>query len=783
MQSPGSPVRKGAASLATGRGWLEAPTPPGAGLSADPGPGTKRKGRRASLSKGGSGATNHSRSGPRFKVLSYNVLAQRKLNGPKYGYCDGGDINWHQRKKRLLDEVLAHKPDVLCLQEVDNFDLWWQPRLAEAGYDGIYCQRGRRHKDGVATFFSRSKFQLFRSETIDFNDAGRFLGEAKPSSRLQQDNVGVIVAIQPWEDSDHPSALLVSNVQLVTPTDPDLEAVQRKQVLMLLRTVERFNADFQLPVLMCGSFNFLQQSDLYTIVTRGKFPFQLTRPGTIDERPEAKVLAHSHVRVRWKAPSSGDAAIQGYVIRRRCGGNTSRGFDDPAFFPLSAVEHDGLVWREANVSGLSAGLTYEFVVAAVSAVGQGDFSQPTPPVTTRVNAQLPPINDILKHPTVPAVELLDKPIETLDQWVDSSLWLSSEDDDETKDCRNGPCGTKTLAARAAARDAFEIDVSLTPKYEDRELNMDINPTRSQIGGTRHAGLVHTLGLQSAYGTLQGDYEPPFTLNTEQFRGCVDYIFFSDEQLIPERVLEISLKPELVSPKADPRRPQKVGDIHDHVPVRWDPQHMLTGIDYERGELSEFPNRAFAVHYEPPKLVAEVHRENGARDLVRFEFKESWAIFERRKLRSITQELHERLEVHQDAQVTGKARRALSDAVQALLDRHRAKQALERGDDLNKASTSVLQQAKAEMNSTFSQNVLRPGDPGYVYNRKVDFSLENDDDLSAASWDDDDMESQQQAEEEDEEEDEKEDERVSRNQDSDDDDDDDDEVSNASDDDF
>lgn len=145
---------------------------------------------------------------------------------------------------------------------------------------------------------------------------------------------------------------------------------------------------------------------------------------------------------------------------------------------------------------------------------------------------------------------------------------------------------------------------------------------------------------------------------------------------------------------------------------------------------------FGVQYSPPKLVAEVERVNGSRDLVKFDFREGWNIFDRRKLRSITQEIQDRLEVNQKAEVVGKSRRALSDAIQALVDRHRAKNAIEHGDDLNKAAPSVLKQAKAEMDTTFSKNVVRPGDPSYIYDRKVEFS-HDEEDLSAASWDDDD----------------------------------------------
>jgi len=56
-----------------------------------------------------------------------------------------------------MDELISFNADVLCLQEVDNYDNWWRPQLQAAGYDGLFVKRGGRHKDGVATMFLRSK--------------------------------------------------------------------------------------------------------------------------------------------------------------------------------------------------------------------------------------------------------------------------------------------------------------------------------------------------------------------------------------------------------------------------------------------------------------------------------------------------------------------------------------------------------------------------------------------------------------------------------------------------
>ncbi|CAK9102628.1 Carbon catabolite repressor protein 4 homolog 1 (CCR4 homolog 1) [Durusdinium trenchii] len=445
-----------------------------------------------------------------LRVASYNVLAQTKLKGPQYAYCKARDINWHQRRQVLLDEILAFEADILCLQEVDHFEDWWQPRLGEAGYDGTFQKRGRRHREGVATFFLRSKFQVFCTEALDFNKVGRFLGEPSPSSRLEQDNCGLLVAIQPWEDSTLPSAVVVSNVQLVCPRTDDLVEVQRKQVLMLVRSIERFNADFHLPVVVAGSFNFLPQDENYHILVKGCLRPRLSPPFPLDARPTAQALGQTHIRVTWPAtPRSGDAKIQGFLVRKRVGGNKAMGFVDPVFFP----GHDRL---EAVVGGLGAGLTYEFIVAAVSAVGSGEFSKPSVPVRTLQHPVNTPEERVLLHPTKADSLVVDEPVETLNDW----LGLSLED------------------PNVHSKEALLKDHALAPRFEDKELNLVVNPTRSRPGGARNDKLVHTLGLQSAFGQCDGGTEPQFTLNSERFRGCVDYIFFSQGSLAIKELLTL-----------------------------------------------------------------------------------------------------------------------------------------------------------------------------------------------------------------------------------------------------
>ncbi len=105
-------------------------------------------------------------------------------------------------------------------QEVDDFSLWWVPRLNAAGYDSVYHERTGHYDDGLVIAFRRMIFQVFRTHRMNLNDMihecgfGNSGGATNENliAKLEQDNVALVVALQPWEDSTFPSAICVGIV-------------------------------------------------------------------------------------------------------------------------------------------------------------------------------------------------------------------------------------------------------------------------------------------------------------------------------------------------------------------------------------------------------------------------------------------------------------------------------------------------------------------------------------------------------------------------------------------
>uniref|UniRef100_A0A8C7XSL5 Nocturnin n=2 Tax=Oryzias sinensis TaxID=183150 RepID=A0A8C7XSL5_9TELE len=105
---------------------------------------------------------------PPIRIMQWNILAQALGEG-KDGFvrCPLDALNWNERKYLILEEILTHRPDVLCLQEVDHYYDTFQPILARLGYQGSFLPKPwspcldvepNNGPDGCALFYRRSRF-------------------------------------------------------------------------------------------------------------------------------------------------------------------------------------------------------------------------------------------------------------------------------------------------------------------------------------------------------------------------------------------------------------------------------------------------------------------------------------------------------------------------------------------------------------------------------------------------------------------------------------------------
>uniref|UniRef100_A0A8D8R0S3 Nocturnin n=1 Tax=Cacopsylla melanoneura TaxID=428564 RepID=A0A8D8R0S3_9HEMI len=110
----------------------------------------------------------------KIRILQWNVLSQALgQNNDNFVCCPDEALDWRRRRYQMLQEIIAHNPDVICLQEVDHFEFLKKTLLTQ-GYSGtffpkpdspcVYIQ-GNNGPDGCAIFYKTDKYDLIGLET------------------------------------------------------------------------------------------------------------------------------------------------------------------------------------------------------------------------------------------------------------------------------------------------------------------------------------------------------------------------------------------------------------------------------------------------------------------------------------------------------------------------------------------------------------------------------------------------------------------------------------------
>lgn len=234
-------------------------------------------------------------NGPRFRTVTYNVLAEIYATQQQYPYTDFWALSWDYRFQNMLREILDANPDVICLQEIqaDHYENHVYAAFSDAGYEGVYKQKTRQSMglagkvDGCALFWRRTTFHLVESYSIEFNEVAQrytsnMVGPSHRSdeamlfvNRLSKDNIAQLVVL---EFANQPLAragqqrdayqICIANTHLYSNKDfPDVKLWQAWQ---LLQELENFvlSRGSNLPLVICGDFNSTPETAVYDLLVR-----------------------------------------------------------------------------------------------------------------------------------------------------------------------------------------------------------------------------------------------------------------------------------------------------------------------------------------------------------------------------------------------------------------------------------------------------------------------------------------------------------------------------------
>jgi mRNA deadenylase 3'-5' endonuclease subunit Ccr4 len=279
---PPSVVREGTRAV---MGWLRDRMPPGA-----PPPARKWL-LNPEKPPPGSRASTHGNAAA-FTVFCYNVLAESYALPDRHPYCPQWVLLWSYRRQRLLREILSYDADVVCLQEVESkqFEDFFKPEMARAGYDGIYQAKSRARTmadwgkvDGCPLFFKTSKFTMIEHSFIEYQQVAmtkhrEFDNDPDCLQRMiRRDNVAVIAVLRLKGVADSEPPIVVVNTHIHW--DPSMCDVKLMQVAFLSSHIESLvsttSADAKYPgspTVICGDFNMEPSSGGFELLANGSIP-------------------------------------------------------------------------------------------------------------------------------------------------------------------------------------------------------------------------------------------------------------------------------------------------------------------------------------------------------------------------------------------------------------------------------------------------------------------------------------------------------------------------------
>jgi endonuclease/exonuclease/phosphatase family metal-dependent hydrolase len=176
---------------------------------------------------------------PDIIIMQWNTLARSLCNQESFPMADPNALDWSRRFALMMEQINTVNPDILCLQEVDQFETF---QSALPGYKGVfYKKQNVTNLDGVnATKGADTRHggAVFLRSDIVVHDYEFF--------RLGNNSTQVAIWME-VEVRGATFAVICTHLK----AKPENEAIRVRQCEVLLKAL----LWRPLPVVICGDFN------------------------------------------------------------------------------------------------------------------------------------------------------------------------------------------------------------------------------------------------------------------------------------------------------------------------------------------------------------------------------------------------------------------------------------------------------------------------------------------------------------------------------------------------
>eukprot|EP01102_Stenamoeba_stenopodia_P010430 TRINITY_DN3141_c0_g1_i1.p1 TRINITY_DN3141_c0_g1~~TRINITY_DN3141_c0_g1_i1.p1 ORF type:complete len:400 (-),score=97.24 TRINITY_DN3141_c0_g1_i1:147-1346(-) len=208
---------------------------------------------------------------PSFTILQMNTLADSLCNAKSFPFSDPAALEWEFRKQHLVSILTEHPHDILCLQEVDKFEEYYEASLGAKGYKGIFKGKSDANphatRDGCALFYNTTRFQVVEKRFVELSP--------------QHSQIAILVKLRLLDDNDDDvgqdqkpqKGVVVATTHLKAKVG--FEELRLQQGRALLQRIREFVQDDvqvkEWPVVVTGDFNDIPGSLVFQLFAEGAF--------------------------------------------------------------------------------------------------------------------------------------------------------------------------------------------------------------------------------------------------------------------------------------------------------------------------------------------------------------------------------------------------------------------------------------------------------------------------------------------------------------------------------
>ncbi|ORX61686.1 DNase I-like protein [Hesseltinella vesiculosa] len=215
-----------------------------------------------------------SKTAQSVSVMSYNILAQALCQRELFPHA-GNMLKWKTRRKMIVDEIAYYRPQLLCLQEVDNYDEFYKAAFAKLGYQTTY-HRHETKRQGCMIGYLDDEWKQVGYETLDYDT-----DPACPATQFTG-NVAQMMALtkierdcgshESGESPALPTTIILGNTHLYWRPPSTYERcrqglIYHHRLWEMQKTWAANNDQSNVWPVLCGDLNTQPSDPLYALLT------------------------------------------------------------------------------------------------------------------------------------------------------------------------------------------------------------------------------------------------------------------------------------------------------------------------------------------------------------------------------------------------------------------------------------------------------------------------------------------------------------------------------------